>query len=176
MAVTIIVEDGTIVANANAYIDVAEATAYALQRGVTLPADDDEVGAMIIQATDFLESKACEYAGRKTDPDQSLEWPRTDAYLFGNDDTPYPPNSIPKNLKQAQAALVVAVSQGIVLLPNVGPQDYVIEETVGPITTKYANPIQAGIGMTFTGVDYLLASLFGECGQCSPFSIRTIRV
>lgn len=176
MAVTIIVEDGSIVANANAYIDVAEATAYAAQRGVTLPADADAVAAMIIQATDFLESKACEYAGKKTDPEQSLQWPRTDAYLFGDDETPYDPHTIPKNLKQAQAALVIAVSQGVVLLPNVGPQDYVIEETVGPITTKYANPIQAGIGITFTGVDYLLSSLYGECGQCSPFSIRTIRV
>lgn len=176
MAVEIIVEDGTIVADANAYIDVAYATQYALNRGVVLPAASDEVAAMIIQATDFLESKACEYAGHKTDPAQSLEWPRTDAYILGNEDTPFGPNSIPKNLKMAQAALVIAVSQGIVLLPNVTPQDFVIEETVGPITTKYANPIQAGIDTQFTGVDTLLAPLFGVCGQCGGFSLRTIRV
>jgi hypothetical protein len=176
MAVEIIVEDGSGVANANAYITVAEARLYATQRGITLPTEDDEVAAMIIQATDFLESKSCEYAGRKTSPVQSLEWPRIDAYLDGDDYPMFPSNSIPKSLKQAQMALVVAVSQGIVLLPNIGPQDYVIEETVGPITTKYANPIAAGIETTFTGVDFLLAPLFGKCGQCGGFSLRTVRV
>lgn len=174
MAIAIIVEDGTIVPDANSYITTAEARQYATNRGVTLPVDEDEVAAMVIQATDFLESKACEYAGRKTDPEQSLEWPRTDAYILGYE--PYPPNQIPKNLKQAQCALVVAVSQGIVLMPIIQASDYVIEETVGPITTKYADPIQAGISTEFTGVDSLLHSLYGECGVSSGFALRTIRV
>ncbi len=174
MAILITVEDGTIVANANSYISVAEARTYAENRGVVLPVDNDKVAAMLIQATDFLESKCCLYAGTKTDPAQSLEWPRTDAYILGGE--PYDSHTIPKNLKSAQAAAVIAVSQGLSLLPNITAQDYVIEETVGPITTKYANPIQTGIDTQFTGVDSLLAPLYGNCGQTNGFSLRTIRV
>lgn len=173
MAITIVVEDGTIVANANAYIDIAFARQYALDRGVTLSIVDDEVAAMIIKATDFLESFACDYQGSKTDPDnQELQWPRIDVY-FDDSETAFASDAIPKNLKKAQAAAVIAVSQGLSLLPNIQPSDYVIEETVGPITTKYANPIQAGIEARFTGVDSLLAPLFGSCG--SGFAIRTVR-
>lgn len=174
MAVTIVVEDGSIVVGANAYIDVAYATQYAADRGVTLPVDADEVGAMIIQATDFLESFECDYQGTRTDPaTQELAWPRIDVYFDGSE-TPFPSDAIPKNLKKAQAAAVIAVSQGLSLLPNISAADYVTEETVGPLTTKYANPLQTGIESRFTGVDALLKPLFGSCGT-SQFVIRTVR-
>ncbi|URA06921.1 virion structural protein [Xanthomonas phage Pfeifenkraut] len=173
MAIQIIVEDGTEVADANAYVDVAAVRAYAEQRGVTLPADDEEVAAMIIKATDYLESFACKYQGRKTDCDQSLQWPRTGVVMCCAD---YPSNQIPKQLKSAQCAAILIQNEGLVLQPNVTAADYVIEETVGPITTKYANPIQAGISAQFTALDSLLEPLFfASCGQVG-LALRTIRV
>lgn len=172
MAVTIIVEDGSGVANANAYVSVADVRAYAEQRGITLPASDDEVGAMIIKATDYLESFACKYQGRKTDCAQALQWPRTCVVICCQD---FPDNEIPKALKSAQSSAVLIQNEGLVLQPNVTAQDYVIEETVGPITTKYANPVQAGISATFTGLESLLEPLFfASCGQVG-FALRTIR-
>src|ERR1044072_1066406 len=101
MAITIIVEDGTGVTDANAYVDVAAARAYAEQRGVTLPADDDVIAAWLIQATDYLESFACKYQGRKTDCAQSLQWPRKCVVICC---APFPDNEIPKQLKSAQCA------------------------------------------------------------------------
>jgi len=173
MAITIVVEDGTGVENANAYVDVAAVRAYAEQRGVTLPADNDEVAAMIIKATDYLESFACEYQGYKTDAAQSLEWPRECVIISC---TAFPNNEIPKQLKSAQSAAVIAQSQGLVLQPNITAADYVTEETVGPITTKYANPIQAGISPQFTGIESLLSPLFNaSCGQAA-FALQTMRV
>lgn len=173
MAITITVEDGSGVADANAYVDVAAARAYAAQRGVTLPTEDDAVAAWIISATDYLESLRCKYQGRKTDCAQSLEWPRTGVVICCED---FPSNQIPKQLKSAQCAAVIAQSQGLVLMPNVTAADYVIEETVGPITTKYANPIEAGITTQFTGLDSLLEPLFySSCGQAG-FALQTMRV
>lgn len=173
MAITITVEDGSGVADANAYVDVAAVKAYAEQRGVTLPSDDEEIAAMIIKATDYLESFACKYQGRKTDCDQSLQWPRTGVVLCCAD---YPSNQIPKQLKSAQCAAILIQNEGLVLQPNVTAADYVIEETVGPITTKYANPIQAGISAQFTALDSLLEPLFfASCGQVG-FPLRTVRV
>lgn len=174
MAILIIVEDGSNVLNANSYQTVATVRAYALERGVVLSADDDEVAAQLIQSTDYLETKACEYQGSITYPDQSLQWPRTGVYLNCSD-TMFPEDSIPKQMLKAQAQLTMAIAEGFVLQPNVSPQDYVTEEKVGPITTKYADPVQVGISPIFTSVDALLAPLFGSCGQVT-MSLRTTRV
>lgn len=173
MAITITVEDGTGVADANSYVSIADARTYAANRGVTLPADNDAVAAMLIKATDYLEAQACKYQGQKTNCDYALQWPRSGVVIccveIAN-------NVIPKQLKDAQSALVVAQNEGLVLQPNVTAGDYVTEETVGPITTKYADPIKAGITARFTGVDSLLEPLFfSSCGQVG-FALRTVRV
>ncbi|WBF76993.1 hypothetical protein PSV3_00292 [Septimatrevirus PSV34] len=52
MAITIVVEDGSGVTNANSYVSVADARIYASNRGVELPLDDDELAAMLIRSTD----------------------------------------------------------------------------------------------------------------------------
>lgn len=162
MAIVIIVEDGSGISNANAYVSVSDARAYAEARGVTLPTADDDVAIMLINATDYIESKACQFGGVPTFADQALSWPRTGFEINGE---PFPVDAIPKNLVKAQCQLVIVLQEGFSLLPNVAPTDYVIEETVGPITTKYADPSIVGTMTTFTAVDALLAPLFGVCGQ-----------
>jgi hypothetical protein len=176
VAIEIIVETGANVPNANSYVSVDDARTYAANRGVVLPADDDAVAAMLIQASDYLEAKSCEYQGvpTYTDPAQSLAWPRTGAIIGC---TEFPSDQIPKQLIAAQVQLAMAVNAGIALFPNVTPQDYVTEETVGPITTKYADPSKIGVGdmsPQLTAVDALLANLFASCD--SGFTLRTIRV
>lgn len=173
MAVTIVVEDGSGVANANSYQTVAAARAYAAQRGITLDVSDDVVGAQLINATDYLESLECEYQGRKTDCEQSLAWPRTGVVLCCED---FATDAIPKQLVAAQATLVIAQHSGVNLFPNIGPADYVVREKVGPIETEYADPTKAGITTRITGVDALLAPLFGSCGDTSGFALKTVRV
>lgn len=176
MAIVIIVEDGSNVANANAYVDVAGVRAYAANRGVTLPADNDAVAAMIIQGSDYLEAKACDYQGvpTYTDPAQSMSWPRTGAVI---NCVTFPPDAIPRQLIAAQCQLVIAVNAGVALFPNIVPADYVTEETVGPITTKYADPTKIGLGNMspiLSAVEALLANLFAPCG--SGFVLSTRRV
>lgn len=171
MTIDIIVEDGSDVANANSYADVAAARAYASARGVVLPADDDEVAAMLIRSNDYLEAQACRYQGKQSSSLQALQWPRTGVLLNGDE---LPSNVIPKSLIAAQIQLSMAINAGFDLQPNISPQDYVIKEKVDVIETQYADPLAVGILPTFTAVNALLAPLFGECG--SGKFIRTIRV
>ena len=144
---------------------------FASDRGVALSSTDDIVAAMAIKATDYLETKAEEYKGLPTYTDQSLQWPRSGVFIYGVEQ---PSNAIPKQLKMAHAMLVLAVNEGLELLPNYSPQDYVIEETVGPIKTKYSDPASVGIDNTFTGVDKFLEPLINK--GLNSFSIQTIRV
>ena len=164
MAILIVVETGAGLDDSNAYVSVSDARTYATNRGVELPADNDQVAVMLIEASDYLESKSCQFGGVPTTDTQAMSWPRKGWYPKGSD-TPFPEDAIPKKLVKAQCALVIAVSQGISLLPNTSAADYVIEETVGPITTKYADPIAIGVTSNLGAADALLAPLFGYCGQ-----------
>jgi len=177
MAISIIVEDGSGVANANSYVSVADARTYAAARGVTLSANDDEVAVQLIPAIDYLEAQACRYQGCKTSQTQSLEWPRTGVYLDKccENPVPIPSDVIPKSLISAQVQLAMAINAGFVLQPNVSPQDYVTREKVGVIETEYADPTKVGIMPTFTAANDLLAPLFGECAA-TKFAISTRRV
>ncbi len=172
MAIAIVVEDGTKVADANSYVSVEEARTFAANRGVVLSNDDDAVAVLIIKANDYLEAQRCRYQGERTNRDQALQWPRLGVVVNGEE---LAGNVIPPELKAAQNHLVIVAHTGLSLLPNVTAQDYVIEETVGPITTKYANPIQAGMTPTFSAVEALLGPLFATCGQAIR-GLRTMRV
>ena len=171
MPITIVVEDGTNVLNSNSYNSIAELRLFASDRGITLSVVDDNVAAMAIKATDYLETKGEEYKGLPTNTDQSLQWTRLGVFIY---EAEQPSNLIPKQLKTAHAMLVLAVNEGLSLLPNYSPQDYVIEETVGPIKTKYSDPLSVGIDNTFTGVDKFLEPLINK--GLNSFSLQTIRV
>lgn len=167
----VIVEDGSIVANANSYIDEAYARAYASARGVTLPADDAELDVLLIKAMDYLESKRAEFQGDKSDPlNQELQWPRTGVKI---DCTQIDADFMPKELKQAQAQLSIELFNGLDIQPT-RTGGFIIEDTTGPLTTKYSEKIGVGVEPTITAVDALLEPLFSACGQ--QFSLKTIRV
>lgn len=172
MAITIIVEDGTGKEDSNSYIDVEYAKTYAANRNVTLPSDDDEIAAMLINSSDYLESKECKFSGERTNDNQALSWPRKNAMVNCK---PFPDNQIPKQLKDSQASLVIVVNSGVDLFSNYGPSDYVTEETVGPITTKYADPIKAGMTKHFGAADALLNKLYNGGCDCG-MSLTTRRV
>lgn len=169
MAISIIVEDGTQVANANSYVSISDARIYAANRGVVVPSADDDLAVMLIKAADYLEAQSELYKGERTSEDQSLQWPRIDAYLYN---VLIPSNVIPKSLISAQIQLAFIVNAGLELQPNVTPDMYVKREKVGPIETEYTDPLQIGIIPIFTAVNALLLPLFSS----GNFALKTIRV
>lgn len=174
MTISVVVEDGTGIASANSYVSVEFAREYAANRGVVL-GDDDTVAAFLITATDYLSSFEFKFVGHRTTEGQSLSWPRTDAY-YGSGcfrKLVCGPNDIPTQIKSAQCQAVIAQASGLTLLPNISPTDFVTEETVGPITTKYADPISAGIRPVLSAVDIMLQPLLSVS---SGRGLKTVRV
>ena len=100
----IIVEDGTVVPNANSYVTEAELTTYAADRGVTLTGTP---AVLLINAMDYLES--LHYIGYKFIEEQPLQWPRDEVYI----DTYYiERTTIPKELKNGQMAVALSIDAG----------------------------------------------------------------
>lgn len=80
-----VVEDGTGVSNANAYISVAFYRAYFADRGRDVSAQtDQQVQGFIVRATDFVESRFGQrYQGTRKTLTQALGMPRTGMTLDG---------------------------------------------------------------------------------------------
>ena len=79
---TIIVEDGSNVPNANSYASLADIRAYALNRGITLSATDSVLEPMVFKSMDYIESVGANFQGTQTYTAptytaQSLQWPRS---------------------------------------------------------------------------------------------------
>lgn len=100
---TIVVEDGSIVAGANSYVSAADLTAYATTRGITLITDPDQ---LLIKAMDYIESLS--YKGTKQTRNQPLEWPRYNVFIDGY----YVQTSfIPQQLKNGEMETAIAIDQ-----------------------------------------------------------------
>jgi hypothetical protein len=171
MAVTLIIEDGTIVANANSYVTLAEATAYHESMGndtwVTSP--DEEADVAIIRGTAYVDRRyAGKWPGVKTgERDQSLQWPREGGY--DKEGWEIEDNEIPKELKQAvyEAALRELVNPGS-LSPDVVQTDRVLREKVDVLEVQYADVSDpAGTVPIITAIDEILAPILGAKSNSS---------
>lgn len=80
---TLIVEDGTGLANADAYVSLDDCVAYATARGLTFPSSPaDAAEQAIIRATSAIDAMyRSRFPGQRLNGRaQALEWPRKNAY------------------------------------------------------------------------------------------------
>jgi hypothetical protein len=165
--VTLIVEDGTGVANANSYADLDFIRAYAASRGVTLSDDDEVLEPVVINVMDFIETRC--FNGVRIYAD-GLSFPRSGIVIDG---VTIPSNTIPLTLKRAEAQLTIDVAiSGVTLMPSGVSAPQVKREKVGPIETEFFAADAIG-APDIPLASALLAPL--ECGQ-GGFAFRTVRV
>ena len=109
-----------IVVGTNTYVTVAELTAYALARAITIVNDEE---TLLIKAMDYIEIQS--YWGTKTDEDQDLEFPR-------NGDT-----VVPEKIKTAQIITALLIDSGEDMFPI--SEQAVKREKVDIIEIEYQN-------------------------------------
>jgi hypothetical protein len=173
-----IVEDGSIVADANSYITVAFADDYHEKRGNTTWATMTvgEKEASIIRATDYIEQAYNQrWKGRVVDPLQSLDFPRafvnlSDVSGFSNAQYDFiggvyflPNNVIPKELKNASAEMAFKAARGE-LSPDLEPTGNVIAESVdGAVSVSYSDRNTPRFKV-FRAIDNMLSHLLKSNG------------
>lgn len=125
------VEDGTGLAAADAYASVAVADAYHTALGNTAWTGTDAAKEIALRrATQYLDNRYT-YRGTRLNGSQALEWPRV-GYELGWRVEAWPvPNLRDACCEAALRALTAALQTDVAA-------DQVTEETVGPITVKYA--------------------------------------
>lgn len=75
MAITIIVEDGTVVENANSYISLEDLREYAASNNYEISTNDETVKRAIIQSCEFL--NGLDYIGSPSTAYAEMAFPRT---------------------------------------------------------------------------------------------------
>jgi hypothetical protein len=137
----LIVEDGSIVPNADSYVSRTDVIAYALKRGITLPATD-ATDVMVIKAMDYLSYFDAKWLGEQVEPGvQSLAWPRKNVWI-GFSHVAFPEDEIPNQLVRALCELTLQVNAGVNLLPTLtGETQFVTREKVDVIETEYSEAV-----------------------------------
>ena len=95
-----IVEDGTVVAGANAYETVAEFKAYWADRNVTFTQDDPTIRGAIVISTQYVDLNN-KWKGAIVISDQPLDWPRVG--VTDDEGRIIPSLTVPDQLKNAVA-------------------------------------------------------------------------
>jgi hypothetical protein len=175
MAMALIVENGTIVPNADSYDTLANLSAAATLLGMSLPATGS---AEVIAAAEAAARRATywldanyrgEFIGyRKLGRNQPREWPRSSAY---STEPPY--NSIldteiPYELKQAQAIVAVQeYASPSSMTPVVTPSQAIKSVSIeGAISVDFATPsgVQSQIPV-LTALDGVLGPILKDASS-----------
>jgi hypothetical protein len=143
--VTLVVEDGTIVPDANSFVTEDQIATYALMRGVTLPnttdIDKDKIATLGILAMDYL--RVLPWKGDLVEDTQTTPWPRKNII------TPiWPDNVIPPAVIEAQYQLTLLSNGGVILLPTYSGSGFLTKEKIGPIENTYSEKV----GVTTNGL------------------------
>lgn len=167
---TVTVEDGTGLADANAYVAVADCAAYAVARGKTFPTSPVNAAEQaIIRATQGLDGKyGASYPGERLNGRaQALGWPRTDAYDMA--DNLIASNAVPVEIVQATCeAAIRELATPDAMLPDLERSIRTLK--AGSVEIEYGAGATATT--TFQIIDGILASLIGAPNQYTASAVR----
>lgn len=170
---SLITEDGTGRADAEALASVADADTYHAARGNTLwsTITTEEKEQALRRATGYMEQMyRLKWKGLRNSLSQALDWPRMNVQLedvgFGSVAAYVPYNTVPKEVVQACAEMALKAASGELAGDLQRP---VASETIGPIRTEYV--IGAPEYVRYRSVDLLLRPLLSSGG----LSVRLVR-
>ena len=152
----LIIEDGSIVADANSYITLAEYRAYGEARGLTITTDDALAEQQLIRSMDHILTYEGDFQGYRVSDVQTLSFPRSPVYVYGVDQS----DIIPENLKNGQARFAYDAASSDLLVNSDGRE--VIETAVGPLKKKYNPSGTTNPQATFTEALAILDPLFKD--------------
>lgn len=140
---TLIVEDGTGLPNAESYLSVTDYKAYCAARKYDLTnIADDDIEAALRKATDYIDGRY-RFRDVKLSVSQALSFPRT-ASAVDYDGQVIPP--VPRRLQHSTAELAFEAKDGSDLLPTVERGGAIKSETIGPLSTTYMDSATPGPG------------------------------
>ena len=166
----IIVEDGTMVANANSYVSRATYIAFAAALGVTI-ANVDATDVQLIKSAIFIDQHENNLKGLRSLRDQSMSFPRWGVTI---DNWYWSGTQIPRQVTLCQMHLALDINAGIDLWnPPKNPGLIATSETVfGAVSRSFSVSGGQKLGRTSTA-EALLKSLLKNNGLATVELMRS---
>jgi hypothetical protein len=188
MAATIVVEDGSGVATANSYLNVADWKVYADNQGWDYSAfTDPQITTALIRAAKAIDAWLNWFGVRAYGRNQGLQWPRksgsivngefvADPYLatvVDREGIAIPVNEIPLAIKSAQseAAWRELQSPGS-MQPDLERGGSIKRVKAGSVEIEYAD--SASAGTNFNSISALLDTLIPELGYDNNAAMQSL--
>lgn len=173
--VELVVENGTIVTNANSFVSESQIITYALMRGVNLPhandAELDAVAVLGIKAMDYL--KIQPWRGEPVSDTQTTPFPRKNMNVSPS----FPENAVPASVIDAQLQLTLLANSGVDLIPMSSGVGFLVKEKIGPIENVYSEKVgisESGLPI-LPGIEALLFPwLLGNFDGVIPVAIYSV--
>lgn len=152
--VELIIEDGSIVPNANTYLSLEEfkqeSASYFI---IDADATDDDISRNILRATRFIEG--VRFKGEKVDPLHTMSWPRKDVCFAPY--TMWPEDKVPVAVRRAVMLLCIGVfEEGDEVLT---PPQNIRREKVGQLEAEFYS--NGGVGTESVWQQQAIDSLKG---------------
>jgi len=160
----LIVEDGSIVVNANSYVDDAVALLIADALGVTLAGTAPERETDLKKGANYIQVKCLK--GILVNQFQAVAYPRNDLYFNG---FLVPSDHILQEVKNAQVAGASYYSEGADTAP-VDDGKNISKEKLDVLETSYFDNGKTTSGDKLTGADQWLRGL-----TCSTMTMKVVR-
>lgn len=153
---TLTPEDGTGLEAADAFVDLVFFKAFCKARGYELEYDTPVIEAAIREGFDWINTQA-RYKGQRLKGNQGGEFPRSGC----TDWSGYEAEGVPMRVKNANCEVAYKrLSTGQSLFEDLSRGGQIISESVGPISTTYAQG--APTGMTWTAALNFLKPYISE--------------
>lgn len=162
----LIIEDGSIVVDANSFVTDEEFKAYANIEGSTVPATQPDREALLIAAMKYIVAEECRYKGCRVSAEQELPFPRK---LMVVNNFYIDSNVIHKNVKKAQMELALQAASSDLFLT--GQTQDIASEKLGELQVDYFSGGSSALIRTDTA-DVFLKPLMMYGGNEN----RTVRV
>lgn len=167
----LIVEDGSIVPDADSYITLVDAKALADKFGWELPTDDAEAESALRNGASYIDLQEPSLCGARVSAEQSLAYPRKGVTING---FPVAEDSIPKQVIKAQVAAAVEYGKGTDVRASSDGRITTHEEVVGAVVVEYADNGVTGATTTITSAMDALRPLICGGGN-NGFQFRVTR-
>lgn len=167
---TLIVEDGSIVAGADSFVSLADARTLADKYGWILPVDDTDAEAALRNGAVYIGLQEPSLCGTRVSALQSLPFPRQGISLYG---FPFANDAIPPQVIQAQIAAAVEYGKGSDVRGSTDGRITTMERVEGAVTVQYADNGVTGSTIIITAALDALRPLI--CGGNNGFQFRVQR-
>ena len=168
----LVVETGVGLADADSFISLEGARAFASKYGITLPTNDAAAEVALRQGCQYVELQQKCFSGSRLTTTQALSWPRTGATnAYGVE---YADGYMPNQLGYAQVYAAAEYAAGTDVRATDDGKSIASEEVSGAVAVSYFNNGKTGGAVVITRAMDALSPLLVVCGN-NGFEFRVGR-